>query len=248
MAEIDKTALQGLGLTDNEIGVYLTMLRIGSAPVSAIAEHSEIYRPYVYDTLKKLQEKGLVNYVAKEGKKYFRAVHPGRLMDRLRERETALGAALPALEAMMKLPKEETRTELYKGKAVVKTVQRDVLNTLAETGGESLVIGVDEKRFMAVDPIAMGQFFNEMKRRNFRERVLVREGDNYLPGKQETTKYRRIPKEFFNPSSTFIYGNKVAIVIFGEPLHGLIIESELLSDAYRKQFNLLWKGAKPIRR
>ncbi|MFH1587260.1 MAG: helix-turn-helix domain-containing protein [Candidatus Diapherotrites archaeon] len=244
MPEVNKPILKQMGLTENEIEVYLTLLRVGSSSVSSIAEHSRLYRPYVYDTLKKLQEKGLISSVGKEGKKFFRAAKPQKLMDFLKDKEAALESIMPSLESLMKAPKEDTIVELYKGKGVVKTVQRDVLNTLNESGGESLVIGVDEQRFMDADPIAMGQFFNEMKRNKIEEKVLVREGDNYLPAHKETTKYRFISKEFFSPMSTFIYGNKVAIILFGEPLHGLIIKSELLSESYRKQFHLLWKTAK----
>lgn len=244
MAEINKMALKQIGLSENEIEVYLTLLRVGSSSVSSIAEHSKLYRPYVYDTLKKLQERGLVNYIVRQGKKFFRAVPPQRLMDFLKEKEDALKQMLPALNSLMKLPKEETHIELYKGREVIKTVQKDVLNALIENGGENLVIGVDEKRFMDSAPIAMEQFFNEMKRHKLKEKVLVREGDNYLPGRKETTEYRFISKEFFSPTSTFIYGDNVAIIIFCEPLHGIIIKSKLLSEAYRKQFYLLWKNAK----
>lgn len=45
-------------------------------------------------------------------------------------------------------------------------------------------------------------------------------------------------------AGTFTYGNKVAVIILSAPLHGIIIESEAMSTAYRKQFNLLWKTAK----
>ena len=97
---------------------------------------------------------------------------------------------------------------------------------------------------MEADPIIMKQFFNQMKKNKLKERVLVREGDTYLPSHKTTTQYKFLPKEFFDPTSTFMYGEKVALVIFGEPLHGLIITSKLLSATYKKQFNLLWKVAK----
>lgn len=244
MAEINKKILKQIGLTDNEIEVYLTLLRLGSSPVATIAGHSKIYRPYVYDTLKRLEEKGLVNSVMRQGKRYFQAIHPEKLMEYLKEKERALESILPSLINLIKIPKEETNVELYKGKEVIRIVQRDVLKNLKETREESLVIGVDEKRFMEADAIIMQQFFNQIKRYGLKEKVLVREGDNYLPAHLETTEYRFLPKEHFTPTSTFIYGDKIAVIIFSEPLYGLIIESKLLSDAYRKQFYLLWKVAK----
>lgn len=243
MPEIN--VLKQIGLTDNEIKVYTALLKIGSSTVSNIAEHSGLYRPYVYDTLGRLQEKGLVSFVSKDNRKFFKAAHPFHLIEIQKEKLLELNKILPKLEGYMKIPKEETKVELYSGKKVVRVVQKDVLKTLLENGGESLVIGVDEKRFMKADPIIMKQFFNQLKKHKLKERVLVREGDNYLPAHSETTAYKFLPKEFFDPTSTFIYNDKVAIIIFGEPLHGLIIESKILSNTYRKQFNLLWKVAKP---
>lgn len=244
MAEINKKILKEIGLTENEIQVYLTLLRIGSSTVSTIAENSGLYRPYAYDTLGRLQEKGLVSFILKDNKKFYKAAHPSHLIEMEKEKLGELNKILPQLEEFLKVSKQETSAELYSGKKVVRVIQKDVLKTLLETRDESLVIGVDEKKFMEADPIIMQQFFNHMKKHKLKERVLVREGDNYLPAHIETTTYKFLPKEFFEPMSTFIYGNKISMIIFGEPLHGLIIESKLLSNTYRKQFELLWKIAK----
>ncbi len=244
MVEINKKVLKQIGLADNEIKVYITLLKIGSAIVSKIAEISGLYRPYVYDTLKRLQEKGLVSFVSKENKKFFKAVHPSHLVEIEKEKLEELNKLVPQLEKFIKIPKEDTKVELYSGKKVVRVVQKDVLKTLLEKGGESLVLGVNEKKFMEADSIIMKQFFNQIKKHKLKEKVLVRTGDNYLPAHKETTTYRFLPKEFSDPTSTFIYGDKITIVLFGAPLHGLIIESKMLANAYRKQFNLLWKLAK----
>lgn len=246
MTEINKKILKQIGLTENETQVYITLLKIGSSNVSQIAERSGLYRPYVYDTLERLSEKGLVSFVSKDNKKFFKAAHPSYLIEIEKEKLEELNKIVPKLEEFLKIPKEETKVELYSGKKVVRVIQKDVLRNLLEKGGISLVIGVDEKKFMETDPIIMKQFFNQMKKNKLKERVLVREGDNYLPAHPNTTTYKFLPKEFFDPTSTFIYDDKVAIIIFGEPLHGLIIESKILSNTYRKQFNLLWKIAKSI--
>lgn len=237
--------LKQLGLTKNEISVYITLLKIGSADVSTIAEHSELYRPYVYDTLQRLQEKSLVSFVLKDNKKFYKAVHPSKLSDIQKEKLEELNKIIPQLEQFIKSPKEETRAEIYSGKKVIRVIQKDVLKTLLENSGESLVIGVNEKKFMETDSAIMEQFFNQMKKHKLKERVIVREGDNYFPANRKTTAYKLLPKEFFEPTSTFIYGDKVAIIIFAEPLQGIIINSKLLSKTYRKQFELLWKIAKP---
>src|SRR3989338_961460 len=142
-----KGALKQLGLTDSEAKVYVTLLKIGPSIVSDIAKNSGLYRPYVYDNLKRLQEKGLVSFILKEGRKQFKASHPSCLVEFEEERLSAVNKLVPKLEGFFKEPKEETKVDLYSGNKVVRIVQKDVLKTLLEKRGESLVLGVDEKRF-----------------------------------------------------------------------------------------------------
>jgi predicted transcriptional regulator len=247
MAIREEQALLELGLTENEAKVYLTMLRIGASPVSTIAEHSGLYRPYVYDTLKRLLEKGLASYVKKEGMRYYSAAKPAELKNMLGRKQEILEQVLPSLQTIAESFKQEAEVNVFQGRRIVRIIQKDVLNTLLEKGGESLVFGVDEKKFMEIDEVIMKQFFAAMKRHGLRERVLVGEGEMYLPAARKTTGYRFVPREFFNPQPTFIYGDKVAIILFTEPLYGIIIESKELAESYRRQFNLIWKHAKKRR-
>jgi len=239
-----KNVLKKIGLTENEVVVYLTLLKIGPSIVSKIAEKSEIYRPYVYDTLKRLSEKGLVSSVVKDNKKFFSALNPSHVLEIEKNKLAEINEILPSLNEILEKKKEETKVHFYSGKNILRIIQKEVIKILLEIRGESLVIGVDEKKFMETDKIAMLQFFEQMKQHKLKERVLVREGDNYLPGHEKTTKYKFLPKEFFSPNSTFIFGDKVAVILFNEPICGILIESKELAETYRKQFELLWKMAK----
>lgn len=238
--------LKRIGLSKNESLIYLTLLKMGPSQVSKIAKNSEIYRPYVYDTLERLSEKGLVNFIIIDGKRHFSATSPDKLLELENEKIDELRKAIPELNSLSSIPKNTSRIEVYSGKRVIKILQKDVLNFFFYNKNEvSRAIGVDERLFMTVDPVAMEQFFFQMKKNNFKEKVLVREGDNFLPGHEATSEYRFLSREFFEPNCTLIYGNKISMIIFDEPLHGIIIESKSLAQTYKKQFDLLWKQAKP---
>ncbi len=244
MSTKEEEALGELGLTKNEATVYLTLLRVGASPVSSIAEHSGMYRPYVYDTLKRLLEKGLASYVKKEGMKYYSAAKPIELKNLLDRKQEILENALPSLQALSEAAKEEAEVQVFQGRRVVRIIEKDILKTLLEKRGENLIWGVDERKFMQTDEVIMRQFFETMKRHKLKERVLVKEGEEYLPAEKATTTYRFLPKEFFNPQPTFIYGDKVAIILFTEPMYGIVIRSKRLAETYRKQFDMVWKHAK----
>jgi len=75
------------------------------------------------------------------------------------------------------------------------------------------------------------------------ERIIIKEGAKGI-FRKGTSIYRHIPKEFFNANPVITYGNNVQILVWGNPDYLIIIRSKDVSDAYRKQFELLWKIAK----
>ena len=60
---MEEELLAEFGLTRNEIRVYLTLLKMGSALAGEITEKTGIHRRNIYDSLERLQEKGLVSFV-----------------------------------------------------------------------------------------------------------------------------------------------------------------------------------------
>lgn len=53
------------------------------------------------------------------------------------------------------------------------------------------------------------------------------------------------PRPFASPVSTYVFGNKFAIILWSEfePL-GIIVDSKEIADANRKYFGVMWKVAK----
>jgi len=247
VAGIDRALLGELGLTNNEVEVYLKLLMSGSVTVNTIAERTGMHRQACYDALDRLLEKGFVSFVLKDGKKHFQALPPEQLVVYAENMKTRLNEMLPELKRIATSPKEETIVEVYKGKNVVRTILRDVIATLKETPGAVLINGVKESKFREYDKSAIDKYVLDMKKFGFKENLLAMEGTtDFLEGEQ--SEYRLLPKEFFNPNPTFIYGNKVVFLIWESPLYATMISSREISDANRKQFNMLWKIAKKSER
>jgi len=243
---MNKEILKELGLTANETEVYLTLLKTGSISVNTIAEKSGLHRQAVYDALDRLLEKGFVNFVYKNNKKFFQGINPEKIPEYLREKERKFKSILPELIKLTQLPREDTFVEVYKGKDVVRSVYRDVIKEFQKKPGEVLLSGADERRFIEEDDIALQQHLKKIKTLKCKERVLIKEGDTMMVEGPQTA-YKWTPKESFNPTPMYVYGNKLTIIIWGNPNYGIIIENKELADSYRKQFNQLWKIAKPVK-
>jgi sugar-specific transcriptional regulator TrmB len=238
-----KDVLKELGLTNNEIEVYLTLLRKGSISVNEIAQRSGLHRQAVYDALDRLLEKGFVSFVIKNSKKYFQGIKPEKISEYLKEKEEKFNSILPELINLTKLPREDTFVEMFKAGKIVKIIYSDILKEFQKNPGDVLISGVDERKFVEEDKIALYQYLKRLQKLGCSERILVKEGDTYFV-KGTQTEYRWIPEESFNPTPIYVYGNKFAIIIWGNPNYAIIIENKNLADSYRKQFNMLWKISK----
>ena len=119
--------LQQAGLSDGESRVYLVLLKLGSSPVNKIKEETKLHRTTIYDFIEKLLNKGLASFVIKNGTRYYKAAHPDKLLDLIKEKEDNIRDILPDLVKLAQIKREEINVEVYKGKEGFKTILNLVL-------------------------------------------------------------------------------------------------------------------------
>ena len=233
-----EAVLEELGLNNGEVRVYLSLLKLGSVTVARLKEDTGLHRTTIYDFLEKLLNKGLANYVIKNNVKFYKASDPKKLFELLKEKEDHVRGILPVLAKISNAPKGEVQVEVYKGREGLKTILNDVLRV----GKDYVIFGVDESLFRERFEVFLEQFFKQEKRIGFKERILTSEDAKFVYDKS-TAFYRFMPREFFNPTPTFVWGNNVAIMIW-EPLTVIKIHHPSVAESYRHYFNLLWAIAK----
>ncbi|MBI2125195.1 hypothetical protein HYU08_01435 [Candidatus Woesearchaeota archaeon] len=230
--------LKTIGLSEGESKIYLALLKIGSSTVAKITKEVKIHRTNVYDFLEKLLIKGLVNYVIKGGVKHFKATHPNKLHDYLKEKENVVSTILPNLTELAKFSKDALNVEVYEGVEGVKTLLKDVLRE----GKDHVIMGIDETMFQEKLGPFMDWYFKEEKKVGFTERILTRDDVKFVY-EYETAIYRYLPADSFNPTPTYVYGDNIAILIW-EPFSVIRIKNAALADSYNKYFEILWRQAK----
>ena len=234
--------LRKIGLTENEIKIYLNLLKSGSSIAYEIGKQTGIYRVHVYDKLEQLMDKGLVTHVYRGAKKYFQATHPSKIKQyiedqkrKLEIQEQEVNTILPELEAMTKIPKEDTFVEVFKGKEGLKYFLKDIIKTKQEV----LITGIDDKKYQEALPVFMKQYFRDLRINNIKERVITIKKLGIFLFEEElapTTHYRFLTEKQFNPTNTFVYGNKVVIVTWGTPVTAVMIKNESIAETYTNHF------------
>lgn len=124
----------------------------------------------------------------------------------------------------------------------------DVYDVIKTDGGEICITGVVEQDFSDT----LGQEFDQMHMdrmaalKNYTMRCLIEEGDFNFTS-DEYCEYRWTRKDEFSSIPFYIYGNKVAFIQFDAPINApiiVVIQSKPIVDAFRKQFESMWKSAK----
>ena len=236
--------LEKLGLAVNEAKVYEVLLGLGLTTANRIALEAKLQRRNVYDTLKKLQEKGLCSEISEEGVLKFKAISPHRLMDFVKEKESMLEQVLPSLVKKYEGSTPVEQTIVYKGIDSVKNVYWDMI----KEGKDLWVLG---GRGNWLDS-RWRYFLPKMERERIKKGIKYRHifyndlKDPKHPNHRITkilkgNKYRFLPKDFTSTCSIEIYGNRVASMYWGEEPLVVVVISDKIAEGYRKYFDFIWQ-------
>ena len=233
--------LKELGLTDNEIKVYLALLENGILNPTKLAEKTGMHRSYIYDTVERLLERGVINTVLVDNKKSYQPVDPKVLREIFELKLRQLDSVLPKLSGLYTATKEETRIEMHRGKRVYRTLIKDMVANIKK-GDTVYLLGVDEKIIETVEPIYLKQYFNIIKEKNVKEHIIIAKGSKKIEHKNLI--YKELDAKYLDETTIVIYGKNVFIFIWGTPPHLMVIESSKVAKTYKKQFELMWGVAK----
>lgn len=235
--EISK--LQQLGMNLNEAKIYLALLELGQAQAGALSKETQINRTTIYDSIERLIEKGLVSYTIQANKKVFQPIAPKTLLEQVTEKESIIKEILPELESLFKESKEKEETNIYKGRKGIRSILNDILNYK-----EYVAFG-SSGRFLEIMKHDFILFQKQKNDKKIKARVILSESSRKTEQvKLAYSNFKYIPDEFTAPTTTFVYGNKTAIIVWSENPVATLIESKEVAESYLHYFELLWRIAK----
>lgn len=231
-----RQSLERIGLSKNESRVYLVLLKRGSSKAGKLSKYTQLNRTTTYDVLKRLLEKGLINYVVKGKVKYFEIVNPRHLKEFIKEKQFEVDRILPSLENIYKTPEEKHNVTLYYGYKGMRAIFENILQE-AKTN----YVLDSEGRFSEKMPYFAKHFVHQLGRKRIKIKHLVREGRNVSPSK--TTEVKYVKKKIVSEAAFNIYNDKIAILIWTDPPEGVVIQNKAVADSLKEYFELLWRNA-----
>ena len=238
---MESEKLKQLGFDENEVKIYLSLLELTESQAGELSKKTQINRTTVYDSLSRLIDKGFVTYVLSANKKIFRPVSPKKILASVKEKEKIAEELVPKLEKIYSSSPKSEEANIYHGKKGIKVILTEILSfkeysAFGSSGGF--------RKYMKTDFVGFQLRKKELK---IKSRVLQSTASkkNKELKKVSFTTFRYLPKEYLSPSTTILYGDKIAIIVWSETPIATVIKSKEVLDSFMSYFEVLWTVAKP---
>jgi predicted transcriptional regulator len=243
--------LKNLGFTDNEVSVYLTILKIGETPVGGIVQELRIHRQVIYYALDSLEKKQLITRIEKNKIAHFKLSDPELLVENVKKQELIAKRASKLIKDEHKKSKRENEISVFNGQ---RNIQDYFLHRFEETpiGGEFYTLGSLAKRYEEImgEKFLYGDYDRLRKKRKIKSRHLMNElfRKQYQKLEKRFNKslrnVRYLPYRSLSPTSTLIWKDRVTFLSSGSEVFLIEVKNQEFRESHKEHFDLLWKIAK----
>lgn len=250
---MDKQLFYQLGLTKEEVTLYLHIAKHSVQTIQQIARQTGINRTTVYRYLSSLEEKGLIEWVIGERGRLVKSVPAENLKLYLLNKKTQLESierGLPALLASIQTirPSEklETSVKYFTGERGIKQM---IWNTLKTQEATRSYAPLNRREFISRK--FEDEFEIEWAKRGLKDMVITSKDrisyikEKLVPIYKKTLAIRLLPADKFTISSdVIIYNHTFAVMSLGKGnLVGVEIDNAEITNTQKIIFDLLWHTA-----
>ena len=244
--------LEEMGLSKNELKIYLILLKLGFTTTGAIIKQTGIHNSKVYDGLERLTNKGLVTHVIVANIKHFRAVNPERLLDFLDDKkksienqEKTIKEFLPQLKAMQELGVDETEAEIFKGWKGMESVFNEGIKSMGK-GDTWYVLGAYAGEDVERTDQLITKIIKKCEKKKMMWKII------YNESARKTFKYEQaspITENRFlkqeTPATINVYKDVTFIALWIKNPIAFCVKNKKVADSFRIYFKFMWNLAKP---
>jgi len=242
---MDAAILEEFGLSNAEARTYIALLELGSTTSGKLIDKTKLQSSTIYHILGALIEKGIVSYIYKGKTKFFQAEKPEIFLTQIDDKKRKLNSILPELKERQLIGQQPQTAKVYEGVKGLRSAFYDILATLDK--GDTYYFFTAPKNKLFYERLST--FF-----RNYH----LKRSEKGIKVKGLTTKDSRniinniikgIPHtqirfiDDFAPTGIVIYGNKMITWEWQDVPTAIVIESQPITESYKKFFESKWKSA-----
>lgn len=242
--------LKHFGCSPNDIVVYNSLINIGVCKTGPIIQESGIVSSRVYESLRRLIQRGLVSYQVKNNIRYYRAELPEKLISQFEEYTQSLKVLSGQISNLPNQKIERNETNVYEGfhgfkqaflkhaESIEKNEQVGIVAfsnyTVTKTG-----FSKTKNLFAEIDDIIFSKTKNV--------RIII---DSKLENmfKKERNHYKKyikrfLPSKYFTPTAINVSDKEVLLSVWGSKPIVFSIKNPVVVSTFKSNFQFLWEQA-----
>jgi len=231
-----KEILKNIGLNDKEVDVFIALLQNPSSSGTQISQYVTIDRRTTYDILKNLYLKGFCSKFTKNKITFYSATNLQAIVSDLKSKTESFQNIIPNLENLKQENNNEI-VELHSGRIGLINITEDII----KNNSKHYVFG-SIKQSIINYPAQIKYFVKKLKELDLEEDIIFEEKHDFQTVPKG--RYKFLPKEMIPPTTTIIYGNKVAIFVNDIQETIILIKNKNIAKAYLSYFKTFWNIAK----
>lgn len=244
--------LEELGLSPNEVKVFVAALESGAATAQQLAAKAAVVRPTAYVAIGGLVKRGLMSSHTRGKKQFFQAERPAQLLrlieeekKKLAERESKLKSLLPGLESLIAIAGEKPEVKYYEGLDGLETMRKAIFESKAKEF--YAVINVAAVKNVVPESSMVLHSYRLKKSGIKGKQILITQDKKPFRPSIETKQfshkiYRENKEHHF--AEIAIFGNYVALTAYLSVPYGFVLKSADVAGVARLLFSLAWESGK----
>ncbi len=238
-------------LTIGESKVYESLIELGESTVGNILKHSHVSHSKIYDILKRLELKGLVSSISRNGRQAFAPSEPSRLLeivkeekDNILESEKTMNDIIKQLSVRKNTSSSYSVLQAFEGWKGTKSIVDSTLDNIRKN--DTIFILGSPKLWSE----RFGGYMIEWQKRRLKigaKCYLLIDSDTpswdfdwwKKSKKQGITFTKRA--SFKAPSYLIITKDSVVTIYIGEQMMSLLVKHTGIAQRYKEFFLELWK-------
>ena len=232
--------LQDFGLTKNETLIYIYLLERGTETgASKIALGTGLHRQYVYLSMERLIELGLIEPVTHGKQKKYKASPPAQVEKIARRRALQAGDIVRELNTFSAVGNDQD-FEVLQGARAIQRYEMDYAEAV-EAGSEEYIIGGNARGFAVAMGDELKEYLSVKDSKQMKVRYLRGEDENLDDYKnQKSFEARTLPGLPQGVTHMVIRKDTVLFFSFLTPPLVYVISSKVVAENYQRFFGMLW--------
>lgn len=229
--------LSSIGLSQNEIDVYLDLLKNSASTAYSVANRIDCHRSSVYEAIKKLHQIGFIVEIQEENRKLYQTREYTAIEEYLRQKQSEFKEIEPYLKTISNTEMPEGSISISYGSNRLRAAFSELFRLKKE-----ILIWTLPKR---LDEFLGRWFLKEMEESIQKKEIMTKiisssefKGSNEIPKNNFTeVRYSNEESNIF----TIVCSDTVLLIVLSSPATIVEMKNANISEGFKSRFLTLWE-------